>query len=115
MNIELTIIPRDVEDKLWMRHHSMARNNRKRDPIPGNFATVQEAAEFWDTHDLTDYEDIWQEVDFHVNLNRPPSPRIELEPEIANEFAKRARAKKMTLESYVNRTLREYLDERAAR
>jgi hypothetical protein len=26
-----------------------------KDPIPENFATLDEAAEFWDSHDLTDY------------------------------------------------------------
>jgi len=31
-------------------------NNRKRvDPIPEEFASYEEAAEFWDTHDTTDY------------------------------------------------------------
>ncbi len=86
-----------------------------RDPIPHNFATVEEAAEFWDTHDLTDYEDVWREADFHVNLQKPSPPQVELEPEIAAEFAKRAKAKKMTLESYVNRALREFLNKSAAR
>jgi len=27
------------------------------------FATIQEAAEFWDTHDTTEFEDEWEEVE----------------------------------------------------
>ncbi len=46
----------------------MAKN--KRDPIPEQFATIEEAGEFWDTHDLTDYWDITEEVEFEVDLQR---------------------------------------------
>ncbi len=87
----------------------MPRSNRKRAQVPEQFATIDEAAEFWETHDLTDYEDIWHEVDFHVNLKRTASPSVELEPQIADEFAKRARAKKMSLDAFVNQVLKEYL------
>ncbi len=92
----------------------MARNNRKRDPIPEEFATIEEAAKFWETHDLTDYEDTWHEVDFHVNLKRPSIPRVELEPQIADEYMKRARVRKMSLDAFVNEVLKEYLKKRAA-
>lgn len=93
----------------------MRKNNARRDPVPNQFEGIEKAAEFWETHDLTDYEDIWQEVDFHVNFKRSSHPSIELEPEIADEFAKRARANKTSLDSYVNDALREYLKKRTAR
>jgi hypothetical protein len=102
-------VPRGAHDT-----KTMPRNNRKRDPIPDEFASIEEAAEFWDTHDLTDYEDIWHEVDFRVDLKRQRHPRVELDPRIANEFAKRARAKRMTLAALVNRVLKDYLKTRAA-
>ena len=34
-------------------------NDKKRDPIPKHFKSIQEAAEFWDSHDLVDYEDLF--------------------------------------------------------
>ena len=82
------------------------RRNKKRDPIPEQFASIQEAADFWDTHDLTDYEDVWREVKFKVNLKHQ---HVKLEPEIADEFDKRARSKKMRLDTFVNRVLKDYL------
>jgi hypothetical protein len=100
MNIEAVFIPRD----------NMQKNNAKRDPVPDQFASIEEAAAFWETHDLTVYEDIWREVDFKVNLG---STRVELEPKIAQEFAKRARAKKMRLDTFVNRVLKDYLQHAA--
>jgi hypothetical protein len=38
-------------------------NTRKRDPIPERFDSVGAAAEFWDTHDTTDYEDLMHDVE----------------------------------------------------
>ena len=32
------------------------------DPIPEEFASYEEAAEFWDTHDTTDYPDAFRTV-----------------------------------------------------
>lgn len=43
---------------------------KKHDSIPGEFGSIREAAEFWDTHDLTDYEDQTEEVEFEVDLGR---------------------------------------------
>ena len=34
----------------------------KREPIPEHFRTLEEAGEFWDTHDLGDYWDQTEEV-----------------------------------------------------
>ncbi len=40
----------------------------ERDPIPESFASLTEAAEFWDTHSTADYEDLLEDVTFEVNL-----------------------------------------------
>ena len=42
----------------------MSQESRKtaKDPIP-DFATRQEEADFWDTHDFADYWDDWEPVD----------------------------------------------------
>jgi len=37
------------------------RKQRQIDPIPEEFATYEEAAEFWDTHDTTDYPDAFRD------------------------------------------------------
>jgi predicted RNA-binding protein with PUA domain len=38
--------------------------------IPEEFETYEEAAEFWETHDSTDYEDIIEEVEIRVDLTK---------------------------------------------
>jgi hypothetical protein len=44
----------------------MGKNNKQREPLPEEFTTLEEAAEFWDTHSLADYEDLQKDVEFEV-------------------------------------------------
>ena len=41
---------------------------KSRDPLPEHFASLEEAAEFWDTHDSSDYEEYFVDVDVEVDL-----------------------------------------------
>jgi hypothetical protein len=45
----------------------MPRKNKK---IPEEFKTLEEAAEFWDTHDSMDYEDVLEDVEITVDLQK---------------------------------------------
>ena len=45
-------------------------SKKKRDPLPEHFASLEEAAEFWDTHDSADYEEYFVEVDVEVDLKK---------------------------------------------
>jgi acyl carrier protein len=40
------------------------------DPIPEEFASYEEAAEFWDTHDTTDYLDSFETVELKSEQRR---------------------------------------------
>lgn len=46
------------------------KQKKKRDPLPESFDSLAEAAEFWDTHDSADYEDVMSDVDFEVDIKR---------------------------------------------
>ena len=53
---------------------------KKIDPVPTHFATYDEAAEFWERHDTTDYPEIFRTVEEgsrggHKRLWRNPSVR----------------------------------------
>jgi hypothetical protein len=45
-------------------------DRKKIDPLPDEFRSEDEAAEFWDTHSITDYEEFLEPVDLEVNLRR---------------------------------------------
>jgi hypothetical protein len=40
------------------------------DPIPDEFASYEEAAEFWDTHDATGYPEAFKTVKVKTELRR---------------------------------------------
>ncbi len=43
---------------------------KKDEKIPDEFKTYEEAAEFWESHDSTDYLDILEEVEIKVDLQK---------------------------------------------
>ena len=46
-----------------------------RTPIPENFASAEEAVEFWDRHSTADYEDLMEDVEMELS----PALRSRLE------------------------------------
>ncbi|MDQ1352782.1 MAG: hypothetical protein QG657_3088 [Acidobacteriota bacterium] len=82
------------------------KKTKKRDPLPEAFASISEAAAFWDTHDSSDYEDMMEDVDFEVKLGR----RVFLVPVPETLFGvirKKARAQGLSTETMVNLLLQE--------
>lgn len=66
--------------------------NQKKLPIP-DFSSVQEEAEFWDTHDTTDYE--WEELDndadyILVKDQQKKGMTVRLEPDILTLLTREA-------------------------
>jgi hypothetical protein len=45
-------------------------NTKRRDPVPDDFGSYEAAAEFWDTHDTTDYPELFETVNVHAELRR---------------------------------------------
>lgn len=79
--------------------------NRQRDPIPEQFDSIEAAADFWDTHSLTDYEDQIREVEIEVRAKR--RRRITLDPEVWERVVQQARIRGVTPETLVNLWLME--------
>ncbi|HEX29730.1 TPA: hypothetical protein ENG04_06580 [Candidatus Poribacteria bacterium] len=78
------------------------------DPIPEEFSDYEEAAEFWDTHDTTDYPDEFQTVDAITEF-KGRRYEVELDEEIALKLQAQAIRKGTTLSHLVNELLRAHL------
>jgi len=86
----------------------MRRNNKKRDPIPRHFKSIEEAAQFWHSHDLADYWDLTKEAHFEVDIQR----RLFLTPleqELAKKLVVCARKQGVSTETLINVWLTEKL------
>jgi hypothetical protein len=85
------------------------RNNKSqhRDPIPDDFGSWEAAADFWDTHDLTDYEDTEQDVpDVQIKFVQH---HFRIDAKIARRIHKIAHQRGILPETLVNLWLAEKL------
>ena len=87
-------------------------NGKKRDPIPKHFKSIQEAAEFWDSHDLADYEDLTREVHFDVDIQRRVFLTA-LEPGLAKKLTAYSHKQGISTETLINLWLTEKMSEAA--
>src|SRR5262245_43082177 len=92
----------------------MARSSKKRGPIPEHFKSIEEAAEFWDSHDLADYWDLTSEAEFEVDIQRRVFLTA-LEPELAKKLFDCAHKQGVSTETLINVWLSEKLAESAER
>jgi hypothetical protein len=73
--------------------------------------TLEEIADFWDTHSLADFWDETHEVEFEVRARR--RRRVTLEPDVYSRVQEEARARGVAPETLVNVWLVERLGETA--
>ncbi len=71
--------------------------------------TLEEIAEFWDTHSLADYWDQTHEVEFEVRAKR--RRRVTLDPDIYAQVETQARTRGILPETLVNLWLARLLQE----
>ncbi|MGH7449878.1 MAG: CopG family antitoxin [bacterium] len=83
-------------------------NKKSRDPIPRHFKSIEEAAEFWDNHDLADYWDLTREAHFEVDIKRRVFLTA-LEPQLAKKLTGVARQQGVSTETLINVWLTEKL------
>ncbi|MBI2951099.1 hypothetical protein HYY27_03345 [bacterium] len=81
-------------------------NKKKRvDPLPEEFSSYEEAAEFWDTHDTTDYPDAFRTVDVTAKF-KGRHYEIELDADVAMVLRTQARKKGTTISRLASDLLR---------
>lgn len=78
------------------------------DPLPDEFASYEEAAHFWETHDTMDYPDAFRTVKV-VGILRNRHYEIPLAPDLVRELQTRARRKHLSLGLLANELLRKRL------
>ncbi len=48
----------------------MPSEDKHIDPLPDEFKSLEDAAEFWDTHSITDYEGFLEPIEINVDIQR---------------------------------------------
>lgn len=78
----------------------MDENNEKQLTSISKARTIEELAEFWDTHSLVDYWDKTHEVEFEVRAER--RRRITLDPDVYSKLETQAHIRDLLPETLVN-------------
>ena len=85
----------------------MTRKKRV-EPIPEEFASYEEAADFWDTHDTTDYPDVFRTVEVKTEF-RGRYYEIEITEDVVNFLRKRAQQLGVSVGDLASHLLRQEL------
>ncbi len=78
----------------------MSENNQERLTSISKARTLEEIADFWDTHSFADYWDQTHEVEFEVRAQR--RRRVTLDPEVFQKVEVQARRRGLLPETLVN-------------
>ncbi|MDQ3009865.1 MAG: BrnA antitoxin family protein [Acidobacteriota bacterium] len=71
------------------------------DPLPKHFASLEEAGEFWDTHDSADYEEYFHDVDCKIDLKHR-SLLLSLDSDLYRKVTAIAQTTGVSAETLVN-------------
>jgi hypothetical protein len=83
----------------------MKQASKRIDPLPKSFASYDAAADFWDSHDVTDYLDQLEEEKADVQL-RGRRFEIEVDEDVASRLLTRAEVEQVPVGSLASKMLR---------
>ncbi len=78
------------------------------DPIPEEFASYEEAAEFWDRHDTTDYPDAFRTVEVEAEF-RGRHYEVEVDEDVMQALRVQARKLGVTVSHLASDLLRQQI------
>ena len=85
----------------------MAKKKRV-DPIPEEFPSYEAAGQFWDTHDTTDYSEVFRTVKVASQL-KSRHYEVEIDADVVKELRVEARQKGVTVSRLASDLLRQHL------
>jgi|GEM_PF-242973 len=84
----------------------MAKSKQKIKALPEQFDNIEAAAEFWNTHSLTDYEDLQRDMEFDVELKSGKNYFV-IDKEFSRDIDELAQSEGILPETLVNLWLKE--------
>ena len=87
----------------------MPNSDKRVDPIPNEFATYEDAAAFWDTHDTTDYPDAFQTVEVEEVALRRRRYEVEIDEDVLRMLQEQARKRDLPISRLASDLLRQQL------
>ncbi len=86
----------------------MKSTNKKKDQLPDEFSSYEEAGKFWDIHDSTDYLEHMTPVEVDAHLDRRHF-EIDVDEEVIRALEERALSEHISASKLANELLRKEL------
>ncbi len=83
-------------------------STKHRDPLPDEFESYEKAAEFWETHDTTDYLDAFETVEVQAEFHKRHY-EVELDEDLVHILRDRADKAGISVKHLVSDLLRRQL------
>jgi hypothetical protein len=83
-----------------------SKEKKQRDPLPEHFSSLEDAAEFWDTHDSEDYAEYFKDVECEVDIKQRVY-EVAVDSDLFKKVSRIARKQRLSPEKLINRWLRE--------
>lgn len=103
----MQVASEEVESVLFSRPH--VRRAEKERTYPEEFQSYEEAAEFWDTHDTTDYPDAFDTVEVEEAELRQRHYEVEIAPDLVEVLQQRPRKCGVSVSTLVSGMLRQQI------
>lgn len=84
----------------------MSDSQKQVDPLPEEFGSYEEAAEFWETHDTTDYPDSFETVAVVSEFKRHRY-EVEIDEDLMKALSEKAQERGVAVSRLVSDMLRE--------
>ena len=91
----------------------MTKNDSVKTELPATFETLEEMADFWDTHDVTDFEEFLTPVDATVAMSPRHEYVITLSDSLDLLLQKAQKSEGVSLNTLVNLWVQEKLQQYA--
>ena len=88
--------------------NARSKRTKARDPLPEHFNSIEEAAEFWDTHSTADYEEYFKEVDCEFDIKKR-THLISIDGAVYDRIRAIAKKKRIPADKLVSRWIKEKL------
>jgi len=82
---------------------------KTKEPIPQHFNSMEEASDFWDTHDAGEYEEYLRPIDEDLEFAIDESQVVRLEDSVLKKLKQVSRQRGVSLDDLVNQWLEERL------
>ncbi len=87
----------------------MTGKDRDKDELPEEFDSLEEACEFWDTHDITDYAEHMEDVEVETKFKMRHF-EIEIKEKVLELLVERAKKEGISLKELVAKVLEDAVD-----